>query len=274
MKAGTWARLSGIILLILLSTPLLDKPAAGTVQPSSDNNILYLRYNTTSEQGWMSAEPVQSSAEYIQTGTGFLNTLSFTFPLVPTFVGPGCLILNTSNPWAVNLHIVVRARDGPAALSYANASMCVGNYSFSSDKPMHSGDWYRFLLNSSLVSIPPRTDINFNFTLTGYGCTTGLIIRIYTEGSSQISAPIEKLDPDTDQDGSPDSQDPDDDNDGHNDTSDAYPLDVTRWKKPETAHPTPPWLYASPVLVLLAVIVAAFHWRRRKRLRSAAPPHK
>jgi hypothetical protein len=64
---------------------------------------------------------------------------------------------------------------------------------------------------------------------------------------------------DTDGDQIPDINDLDNDNDGHPDSDDAYPLDSTKWEKPETGYDWL-WVLIGLVVVLLCIIVFML-WR-------------
>lgn len=270
MKAGTGAVTAILALLALTGAPCFVSTGEEIPQPSPANNTLYL--HSAGKSAWMNAGKNQTTGDLANGGYGWR---SYSFPLDPALDRSTFLIMNVSSEWIACVHATCVYYYGQnGTLQGLNASIVLKDFTYYSKEPERVDDNYFFRFSVDLDIIKPQWA--FNFTFRHIGPDTGMppLVSILTDGSSYIQIPIVFTDIDTDNDAFPNSIDPDDDNDGWNDTADAYPLDLTRWMKPETAHPTPLWLYASPLPAILAIIAGAVLLRRRRRLRSAEPPHK
>jgi hypothetical protein len=259
-----------LCILVLLALITVTVPA-GThsepAQPSPTNNVLYLHYNDTSSKGWLNTDKCDTVNDSFscQAGgwerSGYYIFLNFT--LRPALQYTNCLILDNSQEWIARLHLF-DFRNMKFDTSITAGNMTKAPKDWSSDGPV-----WTFWFAMGIGNVTPNQTLNFTIAIyiQGYIGYEPPYLLIYFDEESNLTLPITGADIDTDGDAQPNSQDPDDDNDGHNDTNDAYPMDVTRWAKPETAKPAPTLWYALPAVVILAVL-AAVYLRRRLRGKS------
>ena len=153
-----------------------------------------------------------------------------------------------------------------------NASLVTGDTITYSDRPRNDGEFFILDFEAASDVVMAGRAVLLNFTIDTSSCMGPFIhLSLLTDGSTNLTAPIIANDTDTDGDGRMNSRDPDDDGDGHEDSRDAYPLDVTRWARPEGSKPTPVWWYASPLAILLIAVSIGVLWRRHK-YRPRRPP--
>lgn len=276
MKAAT----AGVTILLMTMAIACPLSASEPPQPSSYDNLLYLRYDSTTKECWMNADSADEHSESLTKATGLVNRMSIIFPLEPKMNRTNFLVMNTSRDWVINLDIDMKTRLGiyDCSITDVFVSLTIGNSTLSHREPTLARGHHSFNISVGINIINPAWDIIFNFSYKGGSDMDPLYVTIYTDGESNLVLPINRTDIDTDFDGTPDSLDPDDDNDGHADREDAYPLDPFRWAIPGDAWPDAaglriivPAVAASGVFFALAFVMLR---RRRRRLRSAEPPLK
>jgi len=232
--------------------------SASPAQPSPANNVLFLHYNVTVQKGWMNPAISDTNVTSFQCLTyGMRKTIPF--PLNPGLNDCNCLVLNISTEWTARVHIVPLD-------SRTTATIVAGIQSENSSIYKVDGEYSLFKFWLSVAVLTAKDEISFSITLPPGGDIGPRPLKstFYTDGSSNVTLPIIGIDNDTDSDGLIDSRDPDDDNDGLSDFEDAYPLDATRWARPEGSKPMPVWWYALPAAILLAAVSLAVIWKRRR----------
>jgi len=259
MNAGAKAALSVLIMFLILAGQPVACAEVVIPQPSPANDTLYLHYDQNST--WINAEKNQTNGVIT---AGWYGPHSMSFPMIPGLNRSTFLILNASNDWVARFHVSVTTHSGSHfTIQNANASVTLGNYSYSSHEPEVVNDNYTFKFSKCIDLIRPDWEINLTLKYSNPPLDVGVPqVTIYTDGSSYLKIPIAATDIDTDHDNLPNSLDPDDDNDGHNDTKDAYPLDPTIWENPEPVKTFVPGFDVLAAFVAFGVSIS-FVFRKR-----------
>ena len=258
-----------LVLLAVITVTVPTGAHSEPAQPSPINNNLFLHYNDTAQKGWMNADPSDTNVTSFPFSRFGMLSKTFHFPLKPGLKNCNCLVLNISTDWIARMHIVPLHSQTTATIvaggQSKNSSICKveGEYTF-----------FKFNLSAAVLTAKDEVDFSIRFPPGGDRGIPPPESTFFTDGSSDITLPIIRIDNDTDADGLIDSVDPDDDNDGYNDARDAYPLDATRWAKPDTSKPMPVWWYALPAAVILVAVALAIPWRRRRAKPGRLPDPK
>ena len=233
-------------------------------QTSPTNNVLFLHGNESKHDGWMNADQNDTVDSEWSGGGGFINYIFMSFPLRPALNSSRFLILNSSEKWTIRVHAIPWKEGGnPSEPKGVTGNLTVANHSDCLTDFKRDGEYYIFRLDGGCDVIYPSWNIVFNFSCSSGSCIDTTHIKVYTDGTSNVTIPIIGTDIDTDLDGIPNSKDPDDDGDGHNDTSDAYPLDQSRWEKEKHKSGFLPGFDALPTLFVLCIMTVIILRRNR-----------
>ena len=246
-------------LIVTTASPGIEAEAP---QPSTVNNRLYLHYNMTQDEGWMNTDPNDTN------DTGWRNIYGLfqetrrdlDFPMKPSLYNNNSLVLNATRPWVIGVCLL---SDRPTEV---NGQLRIdGVYQCARILVADGNGWFYMEYEVGLGFVDYRWNLTFNISFMMHsGDFIAPYYKLETNGHSNLTIPINATEPDTDNDGSPDSVDPDDDDDGHNDTGDAYPLDPTKWEEPPPAKGFLPGFDALAMVVALGILAASFTRRKRR----------
>ena len=258
--AGAKAAFSVLFLLALVVMAVPPGVGAEASRPSYVNNHFYLHYNMTRKEGWMNTNPNETDDTGWHNVYGLFQETqcNLGFPLKPYLDNNNSMNVCATRAWAIGICLL---SDKPGEVT--GALVIDGVYSCSKNLVADGNGWFFMEYDVGLGFIDYRWNLTFNISFMMHrGDFIAPYYELLTHGDSNMTIPILATEPDTDNDGLPDSMDPDDDNDGHNDKNDAYPLDPTKWKQPEPTKGFVPGFDVLLAFVALAVSISVVFRKR------------